>query len=157
MKWGKWLPIIMVALVLMATLSGCMVIPLAKYYNIPTEDVESVQFYDLREETIYSHDFTQRHSPSYTLPEQDIPSFLYHFSKVKFSKIILIIPAAVDPSFHYGELVVRINFSDGKFTLYSCNGYGQTFDAKGKSISTTHYSCKEKDLLELISLYYPVD
>ncbi len=157
MKPYKRLCLAVLAFALVITLSGCIIIPLAKYYNIPVDEVASIQFYDLRsEETIRSYNFEKNYEPSYTLPEKDTEAFLRDFAKLKFSKTILIIPGSVDPSFHYGDLVVRINFLNGKFTLYSYQGYGQTFNAKGKCVSTSHYGCEEEDLERLIGKYYPL-
>lgn len=155
MKRYKRLALAMLALALLVVLSGCIIIPVSKYYRISPEEVTSVQFYDLRnEETVISYHFEKNYDPAYTLPEKDIEAFLSDFSELRFSKTILIVPAAVDPSFSYGNLVVRINFSDGKYTLYSSAGFGETFDAKGECISTSHYGCDEEDLESLVNKYY---
>lgn len=157
MKSCKRIFFAVLAFVLLTALSGCIVIPLAKYYNIPEEDVASIQFYDLRsEETIRSYNFEKNYEPSYTLPEKDIEAFLEDFSKLKFSRLILIVPASVDPGFHYGVWVVRVNFTDGRYTLYSCGSYSETMDAEGNCISSNHYACEEEDLENLIGKYYPL-
>lgn len=154
MKFKKIL-LCALALVLLAALSGCVVIPLAEYYDIPETDVDSVQFYDLRkEETVESRNFHIRYEPAYDLPYRDLEAFLYDFSKLKFSRTLVIVPASVDPSFSYGKLVVRINFVDGSYRLYSSAGYGQTFSEKNICTSTNHYSCDEEDLEALINKYY---
>lgn len=157
MKSCKRIVFAVLALVLLTALSGCIMIPVSKHYDIPREEVASIQFYDLRsEETIRSYNFEKNYEPSYTLPEKDIEPFLEDFSKLKFSRLILIVLASVDPSFDYGNLVVRINFSNGRFALYSYHEYGQTFDAEGECISTSHYGCEEEDLENLIGKYYPL-
>ncbi len=76
------------------------------------------------------------------------------FSKVKFSDTIIIVLASIDPSFYYGEWVIRINFTDGLYSFYSCGGYGETYDAEGDRVSTTHFSCDYDVLENLISDYY---
>lgn len=141
--------------VLIVSLSGCIIIPLTKYYDISAEEVESVQFYDLRNEESYMG-LDPTLEPVYTIPEEDIEAFLEDFSKLEFSDSIIIALAAVDPSFYYGEWVVRINFSNGQYTFYSCGGFGETFDAEGELISSTHFSCDCEELSNLIGKYYDI-
>lgn len=157
MKPYKRLCFVVLAFVLLAALSGCIMIPVSKYYDIPEEEVASIQLYDLRsEETIRSYNFEKNYEPSYTLPEKDIEAFLEDFTKLKFSRIILIVPASVDPGFDYGVWVVRINYTDGRYAFYSCGGYSETMDAEGNCISSNHYGCEEEDLERLIGKYYPL-
>lgn len=140
---------------LIVSLSGCIIIPLTKHYNIPFEEVASVQFYDLRnQDSEHYSGFDAILEPVYTIPEEDIEDFLDDFSKLKFSDTIIIVLAAIDPSFYYGDWVVRINFSNGQYTFYSCGGYGETFDAEGNCISSTHFSCDDEELKNLVGKYY---
>ena len=155
MKTYKRFLFILSAFALIASLSGCIIIPLTKYYDIPAEEVVSVQFYDLRDqESRYYYDFNTTCEPVYTIPEEETEAFLEDFSKLEFSDSIIIVLAAIDPSFYYGDWVVRINFSNGQYTFYSCAGYGETFDADGKCISSTHFSCDDEELANLVSKYY---
>lgn len=157
MKHGKLLTLVAAALFLTVFLSGCIIIPLHKYYEIPDEEVASVQFYDLRNRYSYDDDFHQTMDPVYTLPEEETADFLKDFSKLEFSDAIVIVLAAVDPSFSYGEWVIRINFTDETYTLYSCKGYGETFDADGNRIDSTHFGCDRDELAALISKYYSAE
>lgn len=157
MKLYQSLLLIALIVGLLVSLNGCVVIPLSKYYDIPAEEVVSVQFYDLRNREAGSDsEFDSVHEPVYTVPEEEKVEFLSDFSKVKFSDTIIIAFAAIDPSFSYGEWVIRINFSDGQYTFYSCDGYGQTFDAEGNCISSTHYGCDDAELERLIGKYYEI-
>ena len=79
------------------------------------------------------------------------------FSRLKFSDAIVIVLAAIDPSFYYGDWVIRINFSNGQYTFYSCDGYGETFDAEGERISSTHFSCDDEELKNLVGKYYETE
>lgn len=155
MKSHKPFLFVLMTFVLIVSLSGCIIIPLTKYYDIPIEEVVSVQFYDLRNQDLAcSSGFDAILEPVYTIPEENTEDFLDDFSKLEFSDSIIIVLAAIDPSFYYGDWVVRINFTNGQYTFYSCGGYGETFDADGKYISSTHFSCDEEELKKLVGKYY---
>lgn len=154
MKRIKLFALAAVVLSLAVCLSGCIIIPLHKYYDISPEAVAAVQFYDLRDcESTYMG-FHETLDPVYSLPEEDIPVFLEDFSKLEFRDSIVIVLAAVDPSFYYGEWVVRVDFTDRSYAFYSCGGFGETFDADGNAIDSTHFSCDRDQLVELIKKYY---
>ena len=158
MKPYKPFLLLLMIFVLIVSLSGCVIIPLIKYYDIPAEEVVSVQFYDLRDpELPNSFGFYESLEPAFTIPEEDKEDFLDDFSKLKFSDSIVIVLAAIDPSFYYGDWVVRINFTNGQYTFYSCGGYGETFDAEGKRISSTHFSCDNEELENLVGKYYEIE
>ena len=157
MKLCKPFLLVIVTLLLVVSLSGCIIIPLWKYYDIPAEEVASVQFYDLRDLESNRSNFATTLEPVYTIPEEDKGTFLDDFSKLKFSDTIVISLAAVDPSFDYGDWVVRINYSNGQYTFYSCAGYGATFDSEGTYLSSTHYSCDDEELENLVSKYYEIE
>lgn len=157
MKRIKLFTLAAVLLSLAVCFSGCIIIPQQKYYKIYPEKVAAVQFYDLRNCDSGHHDFQKTVDPVYTLPEDEIGDFLEDFSKLKFKDAIMIVLAAVDPSFEYGEWVVRIDFTDQSYTFYSCAGFGETFDAGGNRIDSTHFSCDRDQLEELIKKYYSVE
>lgn len=157
MKRYKSVLLVLMTLFLFVSLNGCIIIPMTEYYDISAEEVVSVQFYDLRnsESTVYSG-FDKDHEPDYTVPEEDKEKFLNDFSELKFSDTIVIALAAIDPGFLYGDWVVRINFSNGQYTFYSCGAYGETFDAEGALVSSTHFACDAEDLEALIGKYYEI-
>lgn len=157
MKHFKQFILMAVILVSVICLSGCIVIPQGKYYDISAEQVSSVQFYDFRNSEYGYDGFDHSEEPVYTLAEDQLEDFLNDFSNLRFSDTIVIALAAVDPSFSYGDWVVRINFTDGSYTLYSCGGYGETYDADGNVASSTHFSCDEEELAELIGKYYSIE
>ena len=155
MKPYKQLLLLLMTFVMVVTLSGCIIIPLTKYYDISADEVVSVQFYDLHDhDSAHYSGFDKILEPVYTIPEEDMEDFLDDFSRLKFSDSIVIVLAAIDPSFYYGDWVVRINFCNGQYTFYSCGGYGETFDAEGKRISSTHFSCDDGELKKLVDKYY---
>ena len=136
-------------------LCSCIIIPLSKYYEFEAQDVESVQFYLLGDDNYSESGFHKQIEPVYTLSEEQTEDFLSDFSKIKFSDVILIVLAAVDPSFCYGDIVIRINFINGDYSFYSCAGYGQTYNKNDKLVDSTHFSCDREDLENLLIKYYP--
>lgn len=158
MKLCRSFLLILMALTLIVSLSGCIIIPLSKHYEFYAEEVASVQFYDLRNQESSVHPgFDTAIDPVYTIPDEEKEAFLNDFSELRFSETVIIILAAMDPSFRYGEWVVRINFSNGQYTFYSSGGYGETLDADGKHISSTRFSCDDEDLETLIGKYYAAE
>ena len=158
MKLYKRFAFAIITIFLLLSMCGCIIIPLSKYYDISAEDVTSVQFYDLRNaETAEYYGFYKDYEPVYTLPEEENADFLNDFAKLEFTDTIVIVLAAIDPSLTYGDWVVRINFSNGEYTFYSCGGYGETFDAEGNCIDTTFFSCDVAELETLIGKYYDIE
>ncbi|MBR6563054.1 MAG: hypothetical protein IKK70_03870 [Clostridia bacterium] len=158
MKPYKLFLLILIILALAVSLSSCIIIPLTEYYDFSVEEVVSVQFYDLRDPEAYRYSgFDASIEPVYTVSEEDKEEFLEDFSELKFSDAIVIVLAAVDPSFNYDDWVVRINFSNGQYTFYSSSGYGETFDAEGNRVSSTHFGCDDEDLEALVGKYYQTE
>ncbi len=156
MKLRKIISLTLAISFLLVFLSGCIAIPVSKYYHISAEEVDSIQFYDLRAyDNLYS--IEDELEPCYTLPTEQNEDFLSDFSEIKFSDIMLIVFAAVDPGFGYEDWAVRINFTNGQYTFYSCGGYGETRDSEGNHVTSTHLSCEAEDLEPLINQYYPVE
>ena len=151
------LALLLVVLLIMSSFSGCIMIGFHKNIDIPTDDVVSVQFYDLRAPGISGGaGFHEKYDPVYTVPEAEKEAFLEDFSKLDFQEGFIIVLAAVDPSFYYGDWVVRINFTNGQYSFYSCGGYGETYDETGKRISSDHASCDDEQLQDLIGKYYNI-
>ena len=148
---------VMVSILLLSVLTGCIVIPLRHNFEINADEVESVDIYDLREvDTLYG-DFVETEKPVYKIPADKNVEFLSELSKIEFSDSIVIVLAAVDPSFYYGEWTVRINYTDGSFELISSHGFGERFDKNGEIADTHHWGCDSEEWHEFISNYVPED
>ena len=130
--------ILLLIFVLLISLNGCVIIPRhMNYDDINREQVSSVDIYDLyKSESNYS-DFLTTETPVYTLTNDQLDSFLSDLADIRFTDYIIIVLAAVDPSFSYGDWVVRINYTDGSYSLISCDGYGETYDANNQVVDTT--------------------
>lgn len=158
MKAYKSFLMVLMVFVLSILMSGCIIIPRSTYYDIPAEEVVSVHFYDLRIQRAANYSgFDTTLEPVYTISEEEKETFLDDFSNLKFSDPIVIVLAAIDPSFSYGDWVIRINFTNGRYTLYSSAGYSETFDAEDHCISYTHFSCDDEDLDNFICKYYKTE
>ena len=154
MQTYKRFRLILLVLIISVSLCGCIIIPLSEHYEFTAAEVTSIQFIDFRDPEITVG--PELCEPVYTIPEGQKADFLADFSELEFSDTLVITIAAVDPSFSYGDWVVRINFTNGQYSFYSSAGYGETFDAAGECISTTHYSCEDEELEALISQYYEI-
>ena len=144
------------ALTILISLTGCIVIPLYKYYDdIDTEKVSSVDIYDLRNSESYYSDFLETETPVYTLKDDQLNEFWGDLGKIRFTDQIIITIAAVDPSFSYDEWVVRINYIDGSYSLISCDGYGETYDKNNQVIDTNHFGCDNEEWKQFIGKYLP--
>ena len=158
MKVKYLLPTIALILCLLVSLSSCIIIPLRKQYGIDPEKVASVEIYDMRNKNQYNSDgkfFAETETPVCSV--EKVADFLSDLSNITFTDSIIIVIAAIDPSFKYGDWVVRINYSDGIYSLISNAGYSQTFDANGEQIDSNHYGCESAEWNELISKYVPGD
>ncbi len=141
----------------MFLLTSCIIIPLHKNFEIDADTVASVEIYDLRGvDTLYG-DFVETEKPVYKIPADKKVDFLSELSKIEFSDSIVIVLAAIDPSFYYGEWTVRVNYTDGSFELISSDGFGECFDKNGEIADSHHWGCDREEWHEFISNYVPED
>jgi len=137
------------------TLSSCIIIPEYKNFEIDPATIASIEIYDLRESDTRGEAFLEDTSPVYEIPDEEIDDFTSDLAEIDFTRYIIIVLAAIDPSFNYGDFVVRINYTDGSFELLSDGGWGQTFDQDGEAISGHHYGCDDEEWEEFIGKYLP--
>lgn len=148
--------ILSLILSLMFLLSGCISVPVYKNYDFDPEDVASVEIYDLRKSDEYRSGFHEKAESVYTIPSEDLADFLSDLADIRFSKSKIIFTiAAVDPSFYFGEWVVRVNHPDGSFDLISCDYYNEHYDQKGKCIGNTHFGCDNELWVEFLKTHLP--
>jgi len=153
----RYIFLFVLSLILLLSLTSCIIIPTFKRYKIDAEEVFSIEIYDLRSSDTHGSDFLETQAPAYVIEEQQITDFLGDLSDIRFSDTVVIAVAAVDPSFSYGDWVVRIRYTDGSCALISCNGYGETYDASGAVIDTNHFGCDGEEWEEFVSKYVPND
>ena len=149
----KVLILLVLISVLSVSLSSCIIIPLRRHYTYSADEVSCVRFYDLRDNESRRSELFKEETSLFTVPDEQIDEFLTDFSKIMFRDSIVIVLAAIDPSFCYGNWVVEIVFTDGSYSFYSTAGFGETFNANGECIRTNHYSSDEEDLSKLIGKY----
>ena len=138
-------------------LSGCIVIPRYERFDIAEDTVSSIEIYDLREcgDRFGGAGFLETETPVYEIPQEKKADFLKSLYNIRFTNHIVIIIAAVDPSFSYGEWVARINYTDGRYELISCQGYGETFNESGELVSWNHFGCDDDEWNGFIGEYVP--
>lgn len=157
MKIFKLFLSVVLMLALSLSLVGCIVIPTYKRYDsIDAENVSSVDIYDLRDsETRFGGNIVETETPIYTLEKDQVDEFLSDLADIRFNNYIILVLAAIDPSFEFGEWVVRINHTDDSYMLISCGGYGESFDANGQIISSNHYGCDDEEWEAFVTKFLP--
>ncbi len=150
----KRLTLIVLICILSVSLTGCIIIPLRRHYTYSADKVSCIRFYDLSDSENRYSGFYKEETPIFTLPDEQMKEFLTDFSKITFKDSIVIVLAAVDPSFYYGPWVVEIVFTDGSYSFYSTGGFGEKFNANGECIRSNHFSADDEDLEKLIGKYY---
>lgn len=155
MKLIRVLTAATVLLSITLTLSGCIVIPITKRYNIEHDTVDSIDIYDLRSCENRDHGTWETLSPFCTLSDNQLESFLNDLSGIRFEDTIIIALAAVDPSFSYGEWVVQIHYTDGTYELISSGGFGGTYSSDHERIATHHFGCDADEWAQFILKYVP--
>ncbi|MPM90422.1 hypothetical protein SDC9_137543 [bioreactor metagenome] len=155
MRVFKFSLLAILLIVVLTSFSSCIIIPVYKNYKINREDLSSVDIYDMRNCENNYNDFFVAETPVYTLTDDQLDDFLSDLADIRFSDHIIIVLAAVDPSFSYSNWVIRLNYTDGTYTLISSGGYGETYDAKGDLIKTNHFGCDDDEWRQFISRYLP--
>ena len=153
MKKSTIFSLMLIITVLCVSLTGCVTFR-DHIDNIDDENVSSIEIYDLRESQFSESGFYENVDSVYTLDETIHSDFLDDLAKIQFSDTLILF-AASDPSFYYGDWVVRINFTDGSYRFVSCGGYGETFDKDGNGIDSDHYGCDDEVWEHLIASYIP--
>ena len=147
--------LILTAIIVTVMLAGCIVIPRYRNFVIDPDTVASIELYDLCEvDTLYG-DFVKTEAPVYEIPPERTGDFLHDLSEIRFSDPLIIVLAAIDPSFYYDNWTVRINYTDGSFELISSDGFGQVYDQNNKDIDSHHYGCDQEEWSALIRKFIP--
>ena len=144
-------------ILIMLTLTSCIVIPIYKRFKIDADTVTSIEIYDLCElDSLYGN-FDKTQKNIYKISADKNADFLNDLAEIRFSDSIILVPAAVDPSFYYDEWTVRINYTDGSYEFISSDGYGQKFNKDDQEIDSHHFGCKQEEWLEFIKKYIPAE
>ncbi len=90
---------VLTIVLLVTTLTSCIIIPKYKKFKINANTVESIEIYDLCEENSDFSYFIQTTSPSYKIPTEKTTIFLNDLAEIRFTDYIIIVLAAIDPGF----------------------------------------------------------
>lgn len=142
-------------ILVMSCLSGCIIIPRYRHFEIDATTVLSIQIYDLCESESYYDQFIKTETPVYEIPQEQTANFVADLNSITFTDYLIIVLAAIDPSFNYGKWTVRINYSDGTYELISSGGYGETYDSNNERVSGHHWSCDDVEWEAFIGQYVP--
>ncbi|MBQ3231017.1 MAG: hypothetical protein IJB49_08390 [Clostridia bacterium] len=156
MKFIKSVLIVFLLSAVSLNFGGCIIIPKSMHYDeIELGSVDSIEIYDNRDAEHREHYFWETEDSVYTLSEEENERFLKELADIKFTDVIVITLAAVDPSFSFGDWAVRINYADGGYQFISDGGYGVTFDKDGNLTDSNHFSCEDEEWDELVLKYLP--
>lgn len=156
MKLCKKLLSIPMILCIIFSLTGCIIIPRYKRYDdIDAEKVSTIEIYDIRECERKISSNVNADTLIYSLDENEFSDFLNKLSKIQFKDHIIIVLAAIDPSYNYGNYVVKIMYNNEKYMLISDAGFGELFDADGNRTSKNHFGCDTEKWENLIFDYLP--
>jgi len=142
-------------LLMISTLTSCIVIPRYKRFEIDADQVASVEIYDLCENETFGGEFLKTEAAVYEIPKERVSDFFNDLSKIRFFDTIIIVLAPTDPSFYYDTWVVRINYRDGSYELLSSDGYGEVYYQNGEVKDSHHYSCDNEEWWAFIEKYVP--
>ena len=148
---------LILALFITVSLCACVTFRM-KINDIEPGDVVSIEIYRITdpENRSWWKKFYEIYDPVYTLAEYEKKPFLEDLGKIQFGDTIILI-AATDPGFSYGEWVARVNMTNGNSRFISCGGHGETIDKDGNFVESDHYGCDDEEWNELISKYLPKD
>jgi hypothetical protein len=148
---------ILTVIIVMCAMTSCVIIPIYKNFEIDADTVASIEIYDLREaDSLYSN-FVKTESPVYEIPQEKKAAFLNDLAEIHFSDAIIIVLAAIDPSFYYDVWTIRINYTDGSYELISSDGYEEAYDSNGESVDIHHFGCDQEEWWAFIGKYVPED
>ena len=152
--------IILALSLLVSALSGCYVPPQRKYYkNLNKDETDSILFYSFTDDIIYSKgvdlDTIEQAEPFCSLEESQFESFLQDLSKMRFYSQGGILFGAVDPSFKFGNLVVKIIFTDGSTLYLSDRKYCVWKNSDGSTREFNHLAPGKEEWVSLINKYIP--
>ena len=148
---------ILTAIIVTCSMTSCIVIPLYEHFEIDADTVASIEIYDLCMVDSLGGAFLETEAPVYEIPAEENTDFLHDLANIRFSDAIIIVLAAIDPSFYYDEWTVRINYTDGSYELISSDGYGETYDNNGEVIDAHHFGCDQEEWRTFIGKYVPED
>ena len=159
-RW-KLIPCLLAACLLLASLSGCIVIPLYHlglrlYGDSP---VCAVQLYDLNRDgessrAVYNYaDLEEKYVPIAVLSETDWDSICGDLQALWFSdEVIVFPPVALDPNLSFFGYVIRVEYENGNCELVSNHfcAYRENGTWKGST-----GICDTEDWDALLQWYFP--
>ena len=147
--------IFFLALVLVFSLSGCFSLNIPVSYALH-EDVSNIEAI-----TVYTYSWDNKEPCGEligTIAPSDFERFVSDLSNVPFAKeyLIMLIPAAVDPYFGFGDYIVKVTYRDGAYELISECGNQKFYDASGEYVAGYRYTCEDIEWEGFLRKYVPI-
>ena len=143
--------IVIFAFILAMICTGCFVITLDEYYEIH-QDVTQIQSISIHS---CSDGETLSDDPIIILEDEQFQPFIEDIEALPFRDKFLLILAAVDPSFQYGDYVIRIVYQDTSIELISNFGF-QLYQGADGSYHAPHYEINHELWLEFLEKYIDI-
>ena len=142
--------VFLLILAILWTCPGCCVITLDEGYELyhSFEEFSSVGLYNGDGEEASNCVLAQLQPSQYAAFQRDLEA-------LPFEDQFLLIPGAVDPSFDFGEYVVRIDYKDGSYELISDCGFQILYSQEAEYGRSAHYSISDMAWYTFLSSYFP--
>ena len=154
---SKRFVIVVLALSMMFTLSGCIYVTIDEYYEIAhdTPEIESIALYmTSQEEDAQINELIE--TPVAEISPDDFDEFVDDLEKLPFVNGMYIMLAAMDPSFFFGDYVIKINYKNDDYELISNSSFQQVYYANGE-IDDLHYSIDDTAWAGFLQKYFGIE
>lgn len=165
---------IIIASLLIISLTGCIIIPLKPDIELThgIDSIEKIEIYDVpgnvniiemwgrstedwyaehSESFVFVERISSELEPSAYIPEEDYEDFLDGLCNLPFEDYVIIVLAAMDPAYHYSSPLIIITYDDGNADIISA--VGQCFGVNEGEGFERSFDCDEEIFKEFIKEY----
>lgn len=145
-----------VTLLLLVSLTGCMLIPMVKKLDLhyDVSEITSIEIFNLGDEVYDVYDLEEliddNFIPAATLTSEQFSEFADRVGEFRFTDTYVIALASVQVDYSFAGYVVKITYANGEYELLS-NGSQAYKNEKGHYMDS--YSCDEGDWNRFIEEY----
>ena len=123
---------------LLVMLTGCVTLHFSWKFLHGTDQISQIEVFYL--EDVDDFNLPDDAVPVALIAPEDYDDFCGEIQNIDFTDTILLLPAAVDPSWYLQGYVVRIVYQNGDFEVICNQGYQYQETADGWGGKSRHYS-----------------
>ena len=148
--------VLFAALLLLVSLTGCMLIPMVKKLDLhyDVSEITSIEIFNLGDEVYDVYDLEEliddNFIPAATLTSEQYSGFADRVGELTFTDTYVIALASVQVEYSFAGYVAKITYANGEYELLS-NGSQAYKNEKGHYMDS--YSCDEGDWNRFIEEY----